>query len=102
MRILLVCNQGVSTGMLVENMKNYASEGDAIEAVPVSKVNAVIQNFDVVLVGPQIRYKFEEIRKITNERKIPAEMVDMTAYGMMDGKKVFDQAKKMYESRGNE
>lgn len=100
MKILLICNQGVSTGMLVDNMKQYAAVDDVIEAIPASKASALVKDYDVVLVGPQIRYKFNDICKVTRTYHIPAEMVDMQAYGMMDGKRVFEQAKQLYESRG--
>ncbi|MGN1343931.1 MAG: PTS sugar transporter subunit IIB [Traorella sp.] len=95
MKVLLVCNQGMSTGILVENMKKFGSEEDYVEAVPVSKISAVAKNFDVILVGPQIRYKFNEIEKVANENNIKASMIDMMAYGMMDGQAVMNQAKKL-------
>lgn len=97
MKILLVCNQGMSTGMLVESMKQFGNEDDYIEATPVTHVSKKIQDFDVVLVGPQIRYKFDEIAAIANQYHKKIEVVDMVAYGTMDGKKVMEQAKKLYE-----
>lgn len=95
MNILLVCNQGMSTGILVENMKKFANAEDHIEAVPVSHVSKVIENFDVLLVGPQIRYKFNEIQEISNKHNKKVAMIDMQAYGMMDGEKVMHQARNL-------
>ncbi|MDU5111005.1 MAG: PTS sugar transporter subunit IIB [Clostridium sp.] len=95
MRILLVCQQGVSTGMLVENMKKFAEPDDYIEAVPVAHVPKVVENFDVVLVGPQIRYKYDEINDCASKYNKKIAMIDMLAYGMMDGKKVVQQAKSL-------
>lgn len=95
MRILLVCNQGMSTGILVENMIKHAEDGDVIEALPVSKSKDVAKNYDVVLVGPQIRYKIAEIKGFVADKNIPVEVIDMQAYGMMDGAKVMQQVKEM-------
>lgn len=97
MKILLVCNQGMSTGMLVERMKEFGGPEDYIEAVPASRIAKIVNNFDIILVGPQIRYKFDEINKLALENGKKAEMADMSAYGMMDGEKMMQQAKKLYE-----
>lgn len=97
MKILLVCNQGMSTGMLVESMKKFGNEDDVIEATPVSHVQKMIDKFDVLLVGPQIRYKLDEINAIASQYNKKVEVVDMVAYGTMDGKKVMEQARKLYE-----
>ncbi|MEG0526934.1 MAG: PTS sugar transporter subunit IIB [Longicatena sp.] len=99
MKVLLVCNQGMSTGMLVERMKEFGDENDYVEAVPVTRISKVIEDFDVVLIGPQIRYKFDEINQVVQEHKKVVEMVEMSAYGMMDGKAVMAQAKALYEGR---
>lgn len=51
--------------------------------------------YDLLLVGPQIRYKLKEFEKKC-AGKCPVEMIDMRDYGRMDGEKVLDQAIKLY------
>ena len=46
---------------------------------------------DVILVGPQIRYLLNNIKKEVNNT-VPVELIDMRIYGMMDGEKVLNQA----------
>lgn len=95
MKILLVCAAGMSTSMLVNNMKKEASESDIIEARPEGKLNDYIDDFDVVLVGPQIRYKLPEIETICKEHGKVCGLLDMRAYGQMDGKVAYNQAKSL-------
>ena len=74
--ILLVCNAGMSTSMLVKKMQQSATER-GIEA-------------DVILIGPQIRYELPAVKEIAGD--ILVEAIDMRDYGMMNGPKVLDQA----------
>ncbi|WP_244262346.1 PTS sugar transporter subunit IIB [Thermoanaerobacter wiegelii] len=66
MRIVLVCAAGLSTGLLVEAIKKAASKRGldiSVEAVGVERLETKINNADVVLLGPQIRFREEEIKK---------------------------------------
>jgi len=96
MKILLICALGMSTSLLVQNMNKFASEDDFIEALPEGKLESVIDNYDVVLVGPQIRYKFPKIQKIAETHNKKAELIDMKSYGAMDGEVVINQAKNLF------
>ena len=95
MRILLICAQGMSTSLLVNNMKAYASSSDVIEAHPISQLKDIVNEFDVVLVGPQVSYKYAEVKKVCDVKNIPSALIDMKVYGRMDGKSAYDQAKKI-------
>lgn len=95
MKILLVCNQGMSTSVLVKNMYKYADEDTTIEAKPVTEYEEVAGNYDVILIGPQIRYMIDKVKEVAHKNNIEADVVDMAAYGMLDGKKVLDQAKSL-------
>lgn len=92
-KILLVCNAGMSTSMLVAKMKKAAEKDGievSIEAKPLSDAKAQIQETDIVLLGPQIRYELENVRKIAGST--PVEAIDMKDYGMMNGEKVLKHA----------
>ena len=95
MRILLVCNQGMSTSVLVKNMYKYAGEDDIIEAKPVTEYKDVAANYDVILIGPQIRYQLQEVKGVAEKCGIQAADIDAMAYGMLDGKKVLEQARSL-------
>ena len=86
-KILLVCNAGMSTSMLVAKMKKAAEEMKAeveIEAKSLSEAKKEIERVDIVLLGPQIRYEMENVKKIAGST--PVEAIDMKDYGMMNGK----------------
>lgn len=44
-----------------------------------------IDDYDVVLLGPQIRFKLDEVKKTAEEHGKAAEVIDMRVYGMMNG-----------------
>ncbi len=92
-RILLVCNAGMSTSMLVAKMKKAAEAGSmdvSIEAKSLSEAKAEISEADIVLLGPQIRYELNNVKKIAGS--VPVEAIDMRDYGMMNGEKVLAHA----------
>ncbi|MDR1550658.1 MAG: PTS sugar transporter subunit IIB [Hungatella sp.] len=92
--ILLVCSAGMSTSMLVKKMQDAAKKkgieatiwavGDA-ESVEESK------KADIILLGPQVRYLEKKMNERVNHAK-PVLVIDMMAYGSMNGEKVLDQA----------
>lgn len=94
--IVLVCAAGMSTSLLVNKMRAAAAEIGyecEINAYPVAEAADVGQHADVILLGPQVRYNLARVREQCPN--CPVEAIDMTAYGMMDGKKVLLTAKEL-------
>ena len=63
-KILLVCNAGMSTSMLVKKMQSSAEERSIeahIEAKSLTEAKKNLQEADVILIGPQIRYELENV-----------------------------------------
>lgn len=98
MRILLVCAGGWSTGLLVASMKEAGSEEDVIEARAISDLENLINDFDVVLLGPQVGYKFGSVSALCEKEGKACARIDMTAYGRLQGDVVYNQAKELFES----
>ncbi|OXT05737.1 PTS system cellobiose-specific IIB component [Thermohydrogenium kirishiense] len=96
MNILLVCSAGMSTSLLVNNMKKFAEPGTKINAVAFSELESVIDDYDVILVGPQLRFKLNNVKKLAESKNKPVDVIEPVAYGRMDGKKVYEFAKKIY------
>lgn len=97
MKIMLCCSDGMSTSLLVEKMKlaaqarNISPEIWAISLALLPSYKNENQP-DVVMLGPQIKYKLKsiiEMYKDTNVKVIP---IDMRDYGAMRGDKVLDCA----------
>ena len=94
-RILLCCSAGMSTSLLVEKMKKAAIERHLeleIEAIPVVEYESRIVDADVVLIGPQVKYRWVQFKQVADAKGKPIEVIDMMAYGMVNGPKVLDQA----------
>ncbi|WP_041139491.1 PTS sugar transporter subunit IIB [Beduini massiliensis] len=100
-KILLACNAGMSTSLLVENMKKAAQEKGLeieIKAVGASSVRLEMlkeQGWQVVLLGPQVRYELKRIQKAADP--IPVDVIDTRDYGLMNGKSVLEKALALLE-----
>lgn len=93
-KILLVCAAGMSTSLLVNKMKESAVEKAIeveIEALPVSECSRVIDQVDIVLLGPQVRFQKSQVDGLAKGR-IPVEVIDMRLYGTMNGKAILEGA----------
>jgi PTS system cellobiose-specific IIB component len=96
MNVLLICASGLSTSILVNNMRQYASKGDKINACSVSELSTHLEDVDVVLVGPQIRHDIKSIEELCLENQIVA-LMDKQAYARIDGLRLLNQAKDLYK-----
>ncbi|AGB42410.1 phosphotransferase system cellobiose-specific component IIB [Halobacteroides halobius DSM 5150] len=102
MNILLVCAMGASTGVMVNKMKKKVQEKDEfnedefkIEAVATEELKDRVDEFEVVLLGPQIRFKEAEYKKMCEPKGIKVGVIDSRAYGTMNAEAVLNQAADM-------
>ncbi|MFV0393449.1 MAG: PTS sugar transporter subunit IIB [Coprobacillaceae bacterium] len=99
-KILLVCNLGMSTSLLVTNMEKYAKSIDLdveINAVPITVVEKEMFDWDIIMLGPQVRHVLKKLESVS-KGKIPIEIIDMKDYGLMKGDNVVNAALKALES----
>lgn len=99
-KILLICDLGMSTSLVVKRMKEAADAKGLdvhIEAKGMQGFRSLVQEVDCVLLGPQIAYKLEECKNIGAEYGKPVECIDMMSYGMTDGEKILAQALALLE-----
>ena len=95
-KIVLLCSAGMSTSILVKKMQEAAdAENYAVEvsAHAVSEAARVGADADVVLLGPQVRFNLAKVKK--ELPNTPVEVIDMRAYGTMNGQAVIDEVKKI-------
>jgi len=91
MNILLCCAAGMSTSLLVTKMEAYAKEQGLegkIWAVGADDVKNHIDDADVLLLGPQVRYLLSQFKKVGEEKGIPVDSINPVHYGMMNGAEV--------------
>ena len=103
MKVILLCALGMSTSLLVENLKKAANEqGIEVEVVAhsVDQFEKYLSDADVMLLGPQIRYKYRSLSKAA-AANVPLAVIDTLAYGMVDGHKVLKQATDLIKKKGN-
>lgn len=98
--ILLVCNAGMSTSILVRNMQKAAEELGVDASINAKSLTEAkkegMDNADVVLLGPQVAYELKNVQEAAGD--IPAAVIDMKEYGSMDGKKVLKTAYKLMKA----
>lgn len=95
-KIALLCAAGMSTSVLVQKMENAAKEMEfecEIAAYPVSTALEVGKDADVILLGPQVRFELNKVKELCPN--CPVDVIDMVAYGTMNGKKVIERAKEL-------
>ena len=80
MNVLLLCSQGMSTGMLCEKITQAAKEdGKELHIWAASEIKARehVGKADLILLGPQIRYLQKRISEMAPGK--PVEVIDMMA-----------------------
>ncbi|QCX34288.1 PTS sugar transporter subunit IIB [Caloramator sp. E03] len=99
MKILLVCAGGMSTSILMKKMESYwkeAGEELEIKAVGLGEYQDVYQNYDIVLVGPQVSYRLNEIKENTG---LPCAAIQSFDYAVANCPNIMKLAKKLFEEK---
>lgn len=97
MNILLACSAGMSTSLVVSKMRQAAQEQGknyTIWAVEQGQVVSEIGNFDVLLLGPQIRHLERKLAREVGD-SAPVAVINPMAYGRCDGAAVLRQAEEL-------
>ena len=99
LHILLVCNLGASTGVMVTKMKEIALNSEKlknidikIEAHPAGDILEYIDDFDLVMLGPQIKHRFKDLEKTCIEKNKPIAVIDTKDYGSVNGGNILKAA----------
>lgn len=93
--IALVCEVGASTGMVVRRMRQAALQAGLdveVNAYPFSQIDLVIEAYDYVLLGPQVKFRLAQVR---SEHPCAAERVGVIApmdFATMNGARILSQA----------
>ena len=101
MRIMLACNAGMSTSLVVAKIQDAANaEGKdyKIWAVEQGEIQDELGNFDVLLLGPQVRHILRRVTKLVGDQAA-VDVIESSAYGRCDGAAVLKQAEALYEGR---
>lgn len=102
MKILLLCAAGMSTSLVVSKMIKSLDETQkdwVIEAHPIENLVYLIEDFDVVLLGPQVGHKLKNTQKAFGDYNKPIDVIPSVDYAMGNGDKILKKAITMYEGK---
>lgn len=100
LNIVLFCNFGASTGMLVKKIEDAAKEKNieaVVNAYGITRIGEVISSADIILFGPQMRFQVPTLEKDYADQNVPFMVISPVDYGMMNGKKIFEEIQKTLE-----
>lgn len=95
-KIILLCNMGMSTSMMVTKMKEAAAKEGfecSIAAYSLSKAGEVASDADCILVGPQVKFQIAKVQAACPG--VPVKDISMKDYGVMNGTAVLKMAREM-------
>ena len=94
-KIMLCCSAGMSTSLLVKKMVAEADKRGLeaeIKAYGAAEFDQQVGKYEVVLLGPQVKYMQQDLQKKADAHGIKVEPINMMDYGMQKGDKVLDFA----------
>lgn len=100
-KIMLCCSAGMSTSLLVRKMVDEAQARDLpveIDAYGVAEFDEQFSRYQVVLLGPQVKYMLNTLSEKAATRGIPVQPINPMDYGMQRGDKVLDYALSLIEA----
>lgn len=95
--VLLVCGTGASSGFMAKNIRQAAK----VKGVDISfkarsdaEVEEYIDEIDLLLVGPHLKYMLHDLEEIADPYEVPVRIIDEDAYGSLNGEAVLEFAMK--------
>ncbi len=103
-KVYLFCSAGMSTSMLASLMQKVADQHNLpieVQAFPDNKIGEIIEEKhpDIILLGPQVKYRYDEIVRLYGNTGIPIQVIDPEDYGMMKGDKVLKVAIQLLKAK---
>ena len=100
--VLLICSAGITTGLLVKNMKDAAKQRDLdihIYSAPAITAEDVLKRdeIDALLIGPQSEYEITRLKDFLEFKRVPYRLIDRESYALLDGERVLGQALQLME-----
>ncbi|HAZ37085.1 MAG TPA: PTS sugar transporter subunit IIB [Clostridiaceae bacterium] len=99
-KIYLFCSAGMSTSLLSSNMQEVANKHKLdveVKAFPLAKIQEIYEKEhpDCILLGPQVRFAYDDIKKTYNKLNTPVGVIDAADYGTINGEHVLKSAVKL-------
>lgn len=96
-KIYLFCSAGMSTSLVASRMQSVADAHNLpmeIRAFSDSKLDVTVEELhpDMILLGPQVKYKYEATRSKYEPKGIPVAVIDLEDYGQVNGERILKRA----------
>lgn len=101
--ILLCCTGGMTTGFFAEKMNKYCELNRLsyeINAAPAYHLQNVYQDYDLILVAPQLRYKIIELSQQLKPTVVKS--IDPVTFATYDCQALVNQINDFYKEEGHE
>jgi PTS system cellobiose-specific IIB component len=98
LNVMFVCCAGMSTSLLVEKVNQTAKAQNLevnVYALGEADAKKDLAQADILLLGPQVRYLEAGFKQELEGKATKVGVVDMMAYGRMDGEAVLKQIMEM-------
>ena len=96
--VLLVCGTGASSGFMARNIRQAAKgQGKevSVKARSDSELDEYIEEIDLLLVGPHLKYMLEDLKDEAKPYNVPVELITEEAYGSLNGEAVLTQIEEL-------
>ena len=99
MKILLACSAGTSTSLVVDSIKKYWKEndikGNTIDAYGVPEAAGLAKKYDVVLLGPQVRFQLSVAKGWVEGTNIPVDVMAPQHYALAKAEEIWKQIQEL-------
>jgi PTS system cellobiose-specific IIB component len=93
LKVLFVCSGGMSSAIVVDALKKEAKKHGVdleVKAIGSNEVELELQQgWDVCMVAPQIRHRFDQIKKQADVAGVPCGPIPPQAYTPLGGPALF-------------
>ncbi|UCU26560.1 PTS sugar transporter subunit IIB [Mycoplasma anserisalpingitidis] len=101
MKVLLICSGGMSTQMLINSLekeaKNLNIDNFSANAIGIPEMDEYQNDFDIVLVAPQVKYRFEQIEEFAKNKNKLIYQIQMSEYTPLGAGKLLINIKRLME-----
>ncbi len=99
-KVYLFCSAGMSTSLLANNMQEVADAHNLpieVKAFSLARLPEIYEKEhpDCILLGPQVRFVYDETKKNYNKLNTPVGLIDASDYGTINGEHVLKSAIKL-------
>lgn len=90
-KVLFVCSGGMSSAIVEKSLDVEAKKSGIdleSQAVGTGEAENAIKSkrWDIILVAPQVKHRFKEIKELADDEKIPVELIEPRNYSPLGGK----------------